>query len=181
MLDVRSKHEKVDNEQRKHQRLELHCKAMLRGINGISTVTDISLAGVFLEPEKPFIARIGSISEIKIKLPIENAVISTKVKFINQNKRGVGCEFISLDQNEERAIKQCLEEFRYTLPIKEKDEKVLDNDQLIDSRFVSIDCPRCSNKKQIDLSNGIIKGLRVKLKCSCGHRWSINIDKKQEI
>ncbi len=117
MLDTRSKFKKVDDEKRKNARLELHCKAVVRGINGIFTVTDISLGGVFLEPQDPVIVKVGQVTDIKIKLPEASSSIQVKARYVNQTKRGIGCEFISLSTANQELIEDCLEIFRYTMPI----------------------------------------------------------------
>ena len=49
MVDVRSENKDIKNEKRNDPRLEFHCDARVFGIDGIQTITDISLGGIFLE------------------------------------------------------------------------------------------------------------------------------------
>jgi hypothetical protein len=45
-----------------------------------------------------------------------------KVKVINQNERGVGCKYIDLSEENIRAINNCFDAFRNTLPIRDLEE-----------------------------------------------------------
>lgn len=117
MLDIRSEYQKVADDKRKHPRLELHCKAVIRGLNGIFTVTDISRGGVFIEPQIPVIVKVGHVTEMKLKLPEASNSIQVQVRFTNQTKRGIGCEFVNLSTANQKVIEDCLEIFRYTMPI----------------------------------------------------------------
>ena len=49
MADIRSEMKKVEFDRRKDPRIEFHCNAMVLGIDGVLTITDISLDGVFIE------------------------------------------------------------------------------------------------------------------------------------
>ncbi len=66
MLDIRSTLRKVNSEQRKYPRLELQCKAVVRGYNGIFTITDISLGGLFIERQGALIVKIGQVTDIRV-------------------------------------------------------------------------------------------------------------------
>jgi hypothetical protein len=43
MADLRSEKKNVGQERRKDPRLEFHCNAMVLGLDGVKTITDISL------------------------------------------------------------------------------------------------------------------------------------------
>ena len=118
MLDTRSSYRKIKDEQRRHPRLELHCRAVVQGLNGIFTVTDISLGGVFIEPQGPTIVKIGQVANLKIKLPEKENSIQVKVRFVSQNKMGIVCEFLRLSPENKDIIKQCIEMFSNTLPVR---------------------------------------------------------------
>ena len=115
MLDIRSTLRKVNSEQRKYPRLELQCKAVVRGYNGIFTITDISLGGLFIERQGALIVKIGQVTDISIKLPEQDKSIQVKAKFISQNKRGIGCAFIALSPENKEVINKCIEEFNDAL------------------------------------------------------------------
>jgi DNA-directed RNA polymerase subunit M/transcription elongation factor TFIIS len=172
MLDTRSKLRKIDKEKRKHPRLELHCKALLRGLNGYFIVTDISLGGVFIEPQEPVDVQIGQFTDIKIKLPEASKSLQVKVRFVNQTKRGIGCEFINLSQAGQDQIKDCLETFRYTMPIRHEKEPTHKSKPKVPKK--TIQCPQCKRVKSINLSSQNRRSMKVKLKCSCGHNWMLS-------
>ena len=74
MADLRSVKKNVRQERRKDPRLEFHCNAMVLGLDGIKTITDISLGAFFIEVEEldslPLFSTLivykGSISENRI-------------------------------------------------------------------------------------------------------------------
>ena len=116
MADIRSKKKNVTKERRKDPRLEFHCNAMLQGIDGILTITDISLGGVFIEIGELDKIAIGKIVTINVKLPTETQAVRFKAKIVNKTNRGIGCQFISLDDWRKEAICSCFEYFKDTLP-----------------------------------------------------------------
>jgi len=116
MADIRSEKKKVKNERRKDPRLEFHCNAMVQGIDGILTITDISLGGIFIEIGKIDKVAVGKIVTINVKLPTETQAVRFKAKVVNKTNRGIGCQFISLDDREKEAICLCFEYFKDTLP-----------------------------------------------------------------
>jgi len=173
MLDTRSKLRKVVDEKRRHPRLELHCKAVVRGVDGIFTVTDISLGGVFIEPREPVIVKIGQLTDMKIRLPEAANSIQVRVRFVNQTKRGFGCEFINLSPTAQDAIQDCIEAFRYTLPIKShQSQNRKTGHQKANKK--TIQCPHCKRVKSVNLPSKNRGNLKVKLKCSCGHIWVLS-------
>lgn len=116
MADIRSKKKKVTHERRKDPRLEFHCNAMVQGIDGILTITDISLGGVFIEIGELDNIAIGKMVTINVKLPTETQAVRFKAKVVNKTDRGIGCQFISLENWEKEAICLCFEYFKDTLP-----------------------------------------------------------------
>mgnify|MGYP000142960453 CR=1 FL=1 len=118
MADLRSEKKSIKQEKRKDPRLEFHCNAMVLGLDGIKTITDISLGGIFLEVEELNWFKIGQMVIINVKLPTEPKTIRLKSKVVNKTHRGIGCQFISLDENQKDAICLCFEYFKDTLPAK---------------------------------------------------------------
>ena len=181
MLDIRSTNSQVTQDRRNHPRLELHCSAVVWGVNGIVTVTDISLGGMFIEPQEPTIVEIGQVADVRLNLPEENRCIQVKVRFVNQNKRGIGCQYVALSPENEAAIKECIEVFSNTLPIRldetVKSVQITKNNQAI---FV---CPRCKKKKTVNASRYIKPNqtIKVKSKCSCGHAWTSSLGEKRPV
>ena len=116
MADIRSEKKKVKNERRRDPRLEFHCNAMVQGIDGILTITDISLGGIFIEIGEIDKVAVGKIVTINVKLPTETQAVRFKAKVVNQTNRGIGCQFISLEKWEKEAICLCFEYFKDTLP-----------------------------------------------------------------
>ena len=116
MVDIRSEQRKVKRERRKDPRLEFHCDATVLGVQGILTITDISLGGIFIETEIPDSIDVGRTVTISTKLPSERDAIRLKAKVVRQTKRGIGCQFVYLDDQERDAICMCFELFRDTLP-----------------------------------------------------------------
>ncbi|WP_372680823.1 PilZ domain-containing protein [Desulfosarcina sp.] len=116
MADIRSKKKNVTKERRKDPRLEFHCNAMVQGIDGILTITDISLGGVFIEIGEPYKITVGKMVTINAKLPTETQAVRFKAKVVNKTNRGIGCQFIALDDWEKEAICLCFEYFKDTLP-----------------------------------------------------------------
>jgi hypothetical protein len=117
--------EKADtdpNDQRKHPRLEFHCTGMIMGTTAV--VSDISMGGVFLElDEIPELLKVGQVTNMDLDLPTETLPVRMKVKIVNKNEKGVGCKFVDLSQDNMRAINDCFDEFKNTLPIRVPNEK----------------------------------------------------------
>jgi hypothetical protein len=116
MVDLRSEKKIVKKEKRKDPRLELHCDASVLGIDGIQKITDISLGGIFIETHVLNRIEVGQMITINIKLPTEKNTIRFKAKVVCKTNRGIGCQFISLDDQKREAICLCFEMFRDTLP-----------------------------------------------------------------
>ena len=121
MVDVRSDKKEVKTERRAHPRLELHCEAVVPGLKGIQTLTDISLGGCFIEANIPGKLKLGQIITFKTKLPTERNQLEVKAKIVSQRKRGIGCQFISLQDDARDAICTCFELFKDTLPAGEQE------------------------------------------------------------
>ena len=103
MVDVRSENKKVKVERRAHPRLELHCDASVLGLQGVQSITDISLGGVFIEAKISGKLKIGQIITVTTKLPTEKNVLKLKAKIVSQTERGIGCQFILLDDESKDA------------------------------------------------------------------------------
>jgi len=116
MVDLRSEQRKVKEERREHPRLEFHCVATALGIQGILTITDISLGGVFIEASIPDHITVGRTIIINTKLHSERNMFRLKAKIVNQRDRGIGCQFVNLNDQERDAICMCFELFKDTLP-----------------------------------------------------------------
>ena len=116
MVDLRSEKKKVKKENRKDPRLELHCNASVLGIDGIQKITDISLGGIFIETIVSNKIKLGQIITLNVKLPTEKNTLKFKAKVVCKTNRGIGCQFVSLDDQKKEAICLCFEMFRDTLP-----------------------------------------------------------------
>ena len=116
MIDVRSEKRGVKVERRAHPRLELHCNTTIPGLKGIQKLTDISLGGCFIEAKIPGKVKIGQIITVNATLPTERNQIKVKAKIVNQKERGIGCQFISLEDDARDAICSCFEMYKDTLP-----------------------------------------------------------------
>jgi len=116
MVDIRSEKKKVNKERREDPRLELHCNASVLGIEGIQIITDISLGGIFIETNFIDKVGVGQVVIVNTKLPTEKNMIRFKAKVVYKTKRGIGCQFISLNDQKKEAISLCFEMFRDTLP-----------------------------------------------------------------
>lgn len=118
MADLRSEKKSVKQERREDPRLEFHCSAMVLGLEGIKTITDISLGGIFIEVGGLDKIEIGQTVVINVKLPTEPKTMRLNAKVVNKNQRGIGCKFISLEESQKDAICLCFEYFKDTLPAK---------------------------------------------------------------
>ena len=116
MADLRSEKRDVENERRKDPRLEFHCDAMVLGLDGITTITDISLGGVFIEVNELDRVDIGQTVIVNVKLPTERSAMRLQARVVNKTHRGIGCQFISLENSQRDAICLCFEYYRDTLP-----------------------------------------------------------------
>jgi len=116
MVDVRSEKKKVEIERREHPRLELHCDATVLGLEGTQSITDISLGGIFIEANIPGKLKAGQTIIVNTKLPTERVMIRFKAKVVSQTPRGIGCQFIGLQDDVRDAICLCFEMFKDTLP-----------------------------------------------------------------
>jgi len=116
MVDIRSDKKDVKVERRLHPRLELHCDASVLGLTGTQAITDISLGGIFIEAKIPEKVKIGQIITVNTNLPTEKNTIKFKAKIVTHTDRGIGCQFISLQDDERDAICLCFEMYKDTLP-----------------------------------------------------------------
>jgi len=117
MADVRKQKINITTERRAFPRLAFHCTAKIIGIKDPVNITDISLGGFFFELNLTSKLKMGQIANVAISLPTENDPIRIKARMINQTERGVGCAFIDLTPNQRKAIHECFETFKDTLPI----------------------------------------------------------------
>lgn len=117
MVDIRRETRNVKMERRAYPRLEFHCKAKIIGIKDPVNVTDISLGGFFFELHLKSKLRMGQIANVVLSLPTENDPIMIKARMINQTDRGVGCAFVDLTPAQRKAIHECFETFKDTIPI----------------------------------------------------------------
>jgi hypothetical protein len=117
MVVFRSENRTVGKDNRNFPRTELRCDATIFGVDGILTITDISLGGCFFEAKLSYTIPINKIVTINLKLPTEKRVLKMKAKTINQIERGIGCQFIYENDREKRAIYQCFEFIKDTLPV----------------------------------------------------------------
>ena len=118
MADLRSEKKNVEQERRKDQRLEFHCDAVVLGLDGIKTITDISLGGILIECKELDRIKMGQTVVINVKLPTEPKTMRFKAKVVNKTQRGIGCQFLSLEESQKDAICLCFEYFKDTLPAK---------------------------------------------------------------
>ena len=91
---------------------------MVLGLDGIKTITDISLGGIFIEVEELDKIKIGQPVMINVKLPTEPKTMRFKAKAVIKTHRGIGFQFISLEERQKDAICLCFEYFKDTLPAK---------------------------------------------------------------
>jgi c-di-GMP-binding flagellar brake protein YcgR len=117
MNDIRQSDKKVRKERRNTPRLDFRCKATIRGINQVVEVTDISNGGFFFLLQTKKKLKMGALVDVSMRLPTEEQAIRFKAKMINQNSRGIGCQYVGLSPENEEAIRNCFEMFRDTLPI----------------------------------------------------------------
>ena len=116
MVVFRSENRTVGKDNRKFPRTELRCDATVFGVDGILTITDISLGGCFFEAKLSNNIPINKIITINLKPPTEQSVIKIKAKTINQTERGIGCQFIYGKDQEKKAIFRCFNFIKDTLP-----------------------------------------------------------------
>jgi hypothetical protein len=116
MFDLRSDTMEVEKERRKNERLEFHCEAAVMGIQDVLTITDISMGGIFIEAHIPENIDVGKMLTISARLPSEREIIRFKAKIMRKAKRGIGCQFVELNDQKRNAICMCFELFRDTLP-----------------------------------------------------------------
>jgi c-di-GMP-binding flagellar brake protein YcgR len=117
MVDIRRKDIKVDQDRRTNPRLDFKCKATIRGINQVVDVTDISMGGFFFELQTKKKLKMEALVDVSMRLPTEEQAIRFKAKLVNQNERGIGCQFVGLSPENEEAVRNCFETFKDTLPI----------------------------------------------------------------
>ena len=117
MVVFRSEKRTVSKDLRKFPRTELRCNATIFGVDGILTITDISLGGMFIEAKLPNAIPAGETITINLKLPTEKNVRRIKARAVNQTNRGIGCQLIYRNELEKKAIFRCFDFVRETLPL----------------------------------------------------------------
>lgn len=117
MVEGHRKNIVVKTERRAYPRLDFHCTAKVIGIKDPVDVTDISLGGFFFKLKLKSKLKMGQIANVILNLPTENDPIMVKARMINQTERGVGCAFVDLTAIQRKALHNCFETFKDTLPI----------------------------------------------------------------
>jgi c-di-GMP-binding flagellar brake protein YcgR len=117
MVKIRRKDIKVEKDRRITPRLDFSCKATIRGINQVVDVTDISMGGFFFELQTQKKLKMDTLVDVSMRLPTEDQAIRFKARMINQNERGIGCQFVGLSPENEEAVRNCFDTFKDTLPI----------------------------------------------------------------
>jgi hypothetical protein len=117
MVDFRSEKRKIGYDKRKHPRVEFRCNASVFGVDGVLTVTDLSLGGIFVEVKLSSKISIGKSVNINLKLPTEKKVMRLKAKVTNQTDRGIGCQLTYDNERERKAIYKCFDFVKDTLPV----------------------------------------------------------------
>jgi hypothetical protein len=118
-ISTRRRIERVNDEKRKGDRVEIVFPVRISGFQGETKVTDISMGGVFIECEDALESKFqqGQILHLFMNLPNENKPMIEKVEVRYVGDRGIGCKFVGLSQQNEEAIRQCISVFKDTLPI----------------------------------------------------------------
>jgi hypothetical protein len=117
MIDIENNNSTGGSERREHPRLDFHCKATIRGIHQVVKVTDISLGGFFFELATKRKLKLDILIDVCMRLPTEENTIRFKAKLVSQGKRGIGCKYVSLMPDTKKAIRNCFETFKDTIPI----------------------------------------------------------------
>ena len=117
MVDFRSEKRTIGNDKRKYPRVEFRCNASVLGIDGILTITDLSLGGIFIEVKLSSKIPIGKIVNLNLKFPTEKKVMRLKAKVTNQTDRGIGCQLTYDNERERKAIYKCFDFVKDTLPV----------------------------------------------------------------
>ena len=117
MVEFRSEKRTVDYDKRKYPRVEFRCNASVFGIDGVLTVTDLSLGGIFVEVKLSSKISIGKLVSINLKLPTEKIVLRLKAKVVSQTDRGIGCQIAYDNEREKKAIYRCFDFVKDTLPV----------------------------------------------------------------
>ncbi len=118
MVDIRRKDIKGQEDRRKNPRLEFHCEARIKGIKNVVKITDISLEGFFFELKTSSRLKMGQAVDVNLSFPTKNKPVRVTAKFINQTKKGIGCEFVNLSPQNKEDIQNCFETFKDMIPIK---------------------------------------------------------------
>ncbi len=116
-MDFKRKITDVEQNKRRHTRLDFHCPILIGGMRGVKKVTDISIGGFFVELPGNEAIKKGMLFDVLLKLPTLEDYIRAKSKAVFLSERGVGCQFVKLLPRYERAIKDCIDMFEDTLPI----------------------------------------------------------------
>lgn len=118
MLDIRSDKKEIEIERRQDPRLEFHCDAAVPGLHGIQTITDISLSGLFLETSGLDYINVGRVATINTRFHLDSNVLRLKARVMRHSNRGIGCQFVELNEQRKEEISTCFELFKDTLPVR---------------------------------------------------------------
>gem|GEM_PF-2067984 len=76
----------VQDERRKHPRLDFDCPVVIPGVEGPKKVTDLSCGGVFIELQSSTALRIGQMLNLVFKLPTRKDSLRVKAQVKNLSK-----------------------------------------------------------------------------------------------
>lgn len=105
----------VQDERRKHPRLDFDCPVVIPGVEGPKKVTDLSCGGVFIELQPSAALRIGQMLNLVFKLPTRSDSLRVKAQVKSLQKRGIGCQFVDPSLTVVQAIRDYVDTFKDTL------------------------------------------------------------------
>lgn len=107
----------MTSDSRKTPRIDFRLPVMIKGYKGTKKVMDFSLTGLFIQVEDPSLFREEDIVRIILKLPHEERPMEIKAKVVRVAGNGIGVEFMDLSREQTKALENCFDVFRHTIPL----------------------------------------------------------------
>jgi c-di-GMP-binding flagellar brake protein YcgR len=107
----------MGSERRKTPRIDFHLPVMIKGYKGTNKVMDFSLTGLFIQVEDSSLFTEEDIVWIIMQLPHEKRPMEVKARVARVAGDGIGVEFMDLSPEQTKALENCFDVFRHTIPL----------------------------------------------------------------
>ena len=102
---------------RRGPRIDFHLEVTIRGLQGVESIENFSLYGLFVHAENPSRFKTGDEVSLIMKFPTEKKALQVKARVVHVSEKGIGVEFMDLPPSDATTIEYCFNVFKHTVPL----------------------------------------------------------------